>query len=161
MARYGQAYKERVVARLLPPESADLDEVSRAVGLSVPTLLRWRADALALASGERPGAGGPRWTAAARLDAVIATASLDDNARAAWCREHGLFMAELNGWRRDAVAGLGAPKAIGPAGTREDRRRIKDLQRELARKDKALAETAALLVLSKKLSAVFHMGGDI
>ena len=160
MARYGQAYKDRVVARLLPPESAEVDEVSRAIGVSVPTLLRWRADALATASGERPGAGSPRWTAAARLDAVIATASMDDNARAAWCREKGLFMAELNGWRRDAVAGLGEPKAASSAAAREDRRRIKELERELNRKDKALAETAALLVLSKKLSAVFHMGGD-
>ena len=66
MARYGQAYKDRVVARLLPPESAEVDEVSRAVGLSVTTLLRWRAEAVATASGERPGAGSPRWTAAAR-----------------------------------------------------------------------------------------------
>ena len=160
MARYGQAYKDRVVARLLPPESAEVDEVSRAVDLSVTTLLRWRAEAVATASGERPGAGSPRWTAAARLDAVIATASMDDNARAAWCREKGLFMAELNGWRRDAVAGLGAPKAASTAAVREDRRRIKELERELNRKDKALAETAALLVLSKKLSAVFPKGGD-
>ena len=50
MARYGQAYKDRVVARLLPPESAEVDEVSRAVGLSVTTLLRWRAEAVATAS---------------------------------------------------------------------------------------------------------------
>jgi hypothetical protein len=44
--------------------------------------------------------------------------------------------------------------------TRQDRRRIKELERELQRKDKALAETAALLVLSKKLEAVFHRGED-
>ena len=42
----------------------------------------------------------------------------------------------------------------------EDRRRVKELERELHRKDKALAETAALLVLSKKLAAVFHKGED-
>jgi transposase len=81
MARYGQAYKDRVVARLLPPESAELDEVSRAVGLSVTTLLRWRADAVSATSGDRAGAGSPRWTAAARLVAVIATANMDDTAR--------------------------------------------------------------------------------
>ena len=160
MARYGQAYKDRVVARLLPPESVEVGEVSRAVGLSVTTLLRWRSDAVSAASGDRPGAGSPRWTAEARLDAVIATANMDDNARAAWCREHGLFMPELNGWRRDAVAGLGEPKTASSAAAREDRLRIKALERELNRKDKALAETAALLVFSKKLSAVFHMGAD-
>jgi hypothetical protein len=47
----------------------------------------------------------------------------------------------------------------GPTAKR-DRRRIKELERDLHRKDKALAETAALLVLSKKLSAIFHEGGD-
>ena len=69
MARYGQPYKDRVVARLLPPESSAPDVVSREVGVSVETLERWRAQALAAAAAEQPGAGGQRWTAAARLEA--------------------------------------------------------------------------------------------
>ena len=47
MARYGQAFRDRIVARLLPPESAAIDVVSREVGVSVGTLERWRAQALA------------------------------------------------------------------------------------------------------------------
>ena len=47
MARYGQAYQDRIVARLLPPESSAVDVVSREVGVSVATLERWRAAALA------------------------------------------------------------------------------------------------------------------
>jgi transposase len=160
VARYGQSYKDRVVARLLPPESSAVNEVSRQVGIRVGTLERWRAEALANASGERPGAGSQRWTAAARLEAVIATAAMDEATRGAWCREHGLYPAELDGWRQDAIAGLGAPRAGSAAEARQDRRRVKELERELHRKDKALAETAALLVLSKKLSAVFHIGED-
>ena len=65
-------------------------------------------------------------------------------------------VADLDGWKQDAVAGLGEPRAASAAEAREDRRRVKELERELHRKDKALAETAALLVLSKKLAAVFH-----
>ena len=42
MARYGQAFKDRVVARLLPPESAEVDAVAREIGVSVQTLERWR-----------------------------------------------------------------------------------------------------------------------
>ena len=42
MARYGQAFRDRIVARLLPPESAAIDVVSREVGVSVGTLERWR-----------------------------------------------------------------------------------------------------------------------
>ena len=160
VARYGQSYKDRVVARLLPPESSAVDEVSRQVGISVATLERWRAEALANAAGKRSGAGGQCWTAAARLEAVIATATMDEVTRSGWCREQGLYPAELDAWKRDAIAGLGEPRAASAAEARQDRRRVKELERELHRKDKALAETAALLVLSKKLSAVFHMGED-
>jgi transposase len=156
VARYGQAYKDRIVARLLPPESSAIDVVSREAGISMATLERWRAEALADGS----GGGSQRWTAAARLQAVITTASMDEATRSAWCREQGLYPAELDAWKQDAIAGLGEPRAASAAEARDDRRRVKELERELHRKDKALAETAALLVLSKKLSAVFRDGED-
>jgi hypothetical protein len=124
--------------------------VSREVGISVATLERWRAEALADAS----GVGTPRWTPAARLQAVIVTAAMDEAARSAWCREQGLYMAELEAWKRDAIAGLGEPRAASAVEARQDRRRVKELERELHRKDKALAETAALLVLSKNKAIV-------
>ena len=78
MARYGQAFRDRIVARLLPPESAAIDVVSRDVGVSVGTLERWRARALA-----EPGtlASSQRWPPAARLEAVITTAGMDEAAR--------------------------------------------------------------------------------
>ena len=160
MARFGQAYKNRIVARLLPPESSALEVVSREVGVSVATLERWRAEALANGTGNPRGSGGQRWTPAARLEAVITTAAMDEAARSAWCREHGLYPAELDGWKQDAIAGLGEPRAASAAEAREDRRRVKELECELHRKDKALAETAALLVLRKKLAAVFHQDED-
>ena len=157
MARYGQAFRDRIVARLLPPEGAAIDVVSREVGVSVATLERWRAQALA-APGEL--ASSQRWTPAARLEAVIATATMDEVARSAWCRGHGLYPAELDAWKRDAIAGLGEPRAGSALEARQDRRRVKELERELDRKDKALAETSALLVLSKRLRAVFRDGED-
>lgn len=79
MARYGRQFKERVVARLLPPESSPMEEVSNSVGIGVSTLERWRAEILAGASDDQPR----RWTPAARLEAVIATAGLDETARSA------------------------------------------------------------------------------
>ena len=144
------------MARLLPPESSAIDLVSREVGISVATLERWRAGALANGA----AAGSQRWTAAARLQAVIVTAAMDEAARSAWCREQGVYLVELDAWKRDAIAGLGEPRVASAMEARQDRRRVKELERELHRKDKALAETAALLVLTKKLSAVFHQGED-
>ena len=100
-------------------------------------------------------------TVPARLQAVIITAAMDEGTRSGWCREQGLYPAELEAWKRDAIAGLGEPRAASAVEARQDRRRVKELERELHRKDKALAETAALLVLSKKLAAVFHEGEDV
>jgi len=156
LARYGQAFKDRAVARLLPPESASPEVVAREIGVSVDTLERWRSDALLQPVTERV------WTAAARLEAVISTAALDESARSAWCREHGVFPQQLQQWRENATQALAEPEEAraSPQQTKHDRRRIKELERELRRKDKALAETAALLVLSKKLEAIFHKDED-
>jgi transposase len=154
MARYGQQFKDAVVARLLPPESSSLEAVSQKVGISVATLERWRAAALASNDGR------PHWTPAARLEAVIATAAMDEAVRSAWCREHGLYPSDLDRWKQDAISGLGEPRDDSAAEAKQERRRIKELERDLSRKDKALAETAALLVLSKKLQAIFHDGED-
>ena len=148
------------MARLLPPESSAVEVVSREVGVSVATLERWRAGALVNGADDLRGGGGQRWTPAARLEAVIATAAMDEAARSAWCRGQGLYLSELDGWKRDAIAGLGEPRAASAVEARQDRRRVKELERELHRKDKALAETAALLVLAKKIQAVFHDGED-
>lgn len=156
MARYGQAFKDRVVARLLPPESAAVDEVAREVGVGAQTLERWRSDALSRPARERV------WTAPARLEAVITTAALDEAARSAWCREHGVYAQQLQQWRDSATQALAEPAEAraSPQQTKQDRRRIKELEREVRRKDKALAETAALLVLSRKVSAIFNQGED-
>ena len=136
------------MARLLPPESAAIGVVSREVGVSVATLERWRAGALAAPEALTTT---QRWTPVARLEAVITTAALDEAARSAWCREQGLYPAELEAWKHDAIAGLGEPRAASAVEARQDRRRVKELERELHRKDKALAETAALLVLRKNV----------
>lgn len=155
MARYGQAFKDRAVARLLPPESSGVEVVAQSVGVSVATLERWRSDALA--DGKKSGG----WTAAARLDAVITTASMSEEEVNAWCRAQGLYPSELVQWRQAATGALEQPSGAGsgrPSGV--ERRRVRELERELRRKEKALAETAALLVLSKKLEAIFHTDAD-
>jgi transposase len=156
MARYGQAYKDRAVARLLPPESAAVEAVAREIGVAAGTLQRWREDAQS-----RP-ARGRAWTAAGRLEAVITTAAMGETGKSAWSREHGVYPDELDKWRTSAAAALTEPEEAraSPQATRADKKRIKELERELLRKDRALAETAALLVLSKKVAAIFNKGED-
>ena len=141
---------------MLPPESASLDDVAQEIGVAAATLERWRSDALSRPARERA------WTAAARFDAVLTTASMDEATRSAWCRAKGVYPQELAAWRTQATEALATPEEAraSPQQTKQDRRRIKDLERELRRKDRALAETAALLVLSKKVAAIFNRGED-
>ena len=144
------------MARLLPPESAALDLVAREVGIGAGTLERWRADAQS-----RP-ARGRAWTAGARLEAVITAAAMDEAGKSAWCRQYGVFPADLDKWRLSATTALAEPEEVraSPQATRQDKKRIKELERELLRKDRALAETAALLMLSKKVVAIFNKAED-
>jgi len=156
VARYGQAFKDRAVARLLPPESAAVELVAQQVGIGSGTLERWREEAQSMP------ARGRAWTAAARLQAVITTAALPAAGKSAWCREQGIYPAELDKWCASASAALADPQdaPASPQATRQDRKRIKELERELLRKERALAEAAALLVLSKKVAAIFPRGED-
>lgn len=127
-------------AALLGPDSRGAE-----VGVSVSTLERWHSEALAQSPGKMV------WTAAARFDALLVTAAMDESAKAAWCRANGVYLKDLQAWRESATQGLGAPGEIraSPNQIKQDQRRIKELERDLRRKNAALAETTALLVLSK------------
>lgn len=151
MARYGQEFKDRAVARLLPPENASIKDLASEIGVGASTLERWRSDALAQPGRERV------WTAAARFDAVLTTAAMDEASKSAWCRTNGVYPQELATWRENAMTALAseAPRTSAQE-AKQNRRKIKELEREIRRKDKALAETAALLVLSKKVAAIFN-----
>ena len=87
---------------------------------------------------------------------------MSESGQSAWCRGHGVYPAELDKWRMNCTAALAEPEEAraSPQATRADRKRIKELERDLLRKDRALAETAALLVLSKKVAAIFNEGED-
>jgi transposase len=139
VARYSNEFKERAMARLVPPESAEITRLSREIGVPVATLERWLTDALSRPVLERVR------KAAARLEAVIATPAMDEAQWSAWCREQGLFPEDLQQWRQSAPAALSQPEEAraSPQETRDDRRRIKEPERDLRRKGKALAETAA------------------
>ena len=91
----------------------------------------------------------------------LETAALNEVDLAEYCLKRGLFAAQIVAWRSACEQANDWDRAstarLGRA-TKEEKKRVKDLERELARKDRALAETAALLVLRKKAAAIW--GGD-
>ena len=99
------------------------------------------------------------WSSAQRMGALHESYSLSGEALAGWCREHGLFEHQLRQWHDDfCAAGVSAVREA-PGAFRELQRQHDLLQRELRRKEKALAEVAALLVLQKNFQALLE-GAD-
>ena len=94
---------------------------------------------------------------------VVEVAALNEAEQGEYCRQRGLYPEQLQNWRRaceQANAGQAGPLAQSKYDAQTDKRRIQALERELRRKDKALAEAAALLVLRKKAEAIWGTDED-
>ncbi|WP_396223948.1 hypothetical protein [Gemmatimonas sp.] len=100
-------------------------------------------------------------TGADKLRVVQEAAALDETALGALLRREGLQMADLTAWRQAAEQALEAKPARPKPGASAEAKRVQELERELARKERALAEAAALLVLKNKAHAIWGDADDI
>lgn len=159
---YSPERKAAVLKRMLPPHTMAIRLLSQEEGISEATLHKWRAEARG--RGQLPAdadAGPEGWSSPDKFAAVLETASLDEADLAGYCRKRGLYPAQIAAWRsacEQANDWDRASSARRGQATKEEKKRVKDLERDLARKDRALAETAALPVLRKKAQAIW--GGD-
>lgn len=159
MPRYSEERKLAVLKKLLPPNNKSVNEVAREEGISEATLYNWRTKAKQQGN-PVPGSGktSDNWSAEAKLAVVIETATLSETELSEYCRQKGLYPEQVKEWK---AACIQAQRSEAERGKQEreqskkDKKRIKELERELNRKEKALAETAALLVLRKKLNALW------
>jgi len=168
--KYSDEFKATMVRKLAAPSGPSATRLAAEVGVHQATLSRWLREA-GRVNGSAivrfpPQARSPmcakrpqEWTAEEKLAVVIAAAGVPDEERGAFLRRQGLHEAQLDEWRQQVLAGLGnrPARSARPAA---EARRIKDLEKELRRKDKALAEAAALLVLQKKVRAIWGDGDD-
>ncbi|MFN2310315.1 MAG: IS3 family transposase, partial [Gammaproteobacteria bacterium] len=131
-------------------------------GIGESTLFSWRAEARGKGQLLPDADAGPEgWSSRDKFAAVLETAALNEADLAEYCRKSGLFPEQIKAWRMACEQANDWDRAstarVGQA-TKEEKKRVKELERNLARKEKALAEAAALLVLRKKASAIW--GGD-
>lgn len=96
------------------------------------------------------------WTVEQRLNALMETGAMPEGERASWCRKRGVFSHHLEQWKKDILS-LSTPNnsALKFKGTARLKKENAALKKELNRKDKALAEMAALLVLKKKADFIW------
>ena len=157
MKRYSPERKAAILKQLLPPYSRSVAELARQEGVSDVTLYNWRKQ-MQTKGGVVPNKKllPDRWSAEAKIAAVAETLTLSEVELNEYCRKNGLFSEQVKSWK-EACLNSQRP-ATKPAKAeveeaRRDKKRIRLLEKELQRKEQALAEAAALLVLRKKLNA--------
>jgi len=156
---------------MVGPRAVSANALSQEAGVSQGSLSRWLREVgsvggMTQSSGKQKK-GKKTWTGAEKLRVLTAAAGLSESDLGALLRREGLHETQLAEWRQAAEAALGettrgrAPKPSGEAAREAAREamhaaaHIKGLEREIRRKDKALAETAALLVLKKKVQELW------
>ena len=156
---YSKELRERAIAQLLPPINASLSTVSKELNIPYQTLYAWRTQS---SKQQVPvsQAGEPEdlIDAQTKFKVVLETASLNEVDLAAYCRSKGLYVEQIAQWRAHCEASFN-PKPMSAA-ERTNAKRIQLLERELLRKEKALAEAAALMILRKKAEAIWGLGEE-
>jgi transposase-like protein len=162
MKQYSEEFKSNIIAKMLPPNSIPVPDLARDTGVPKDTLYSWRikqqrcngnAAAKQLPSGEL--------SSAQKFSVVMETASLNEVELSEYCRRKGLYAEQISAWR-DTCAQANASVSAKVERTKltTQAKQIKQLEAELRRKEKALAEAAALLVLQKKVRAIWEENED-
>ena len=168
--QYSDMFKQAMIQKMSGPDPISASALSKQVNVSQTTLSKWLRMA-----GIGPFYGYPNnaheytkmakikdskrpndWSAEDKLKVILEAASLDDQQLGAFLRQKGLHQSHLDQWRSQMIEALqnGCAKKSRRR-KNDDAKRIRSLEKELKRKDKALAETAALLVLKKKVQEIW------
>lgn len=156
--RYSEEFKSSIIAKMLPPQNVSIPDLVKETGVPKDTLYTWRIQYREAHGGEvnRNQQTGSL-TNEEKLAVIIETATLSEVELGEYCRRKGFYREQIADWKNGFVQGSSAPISKAEREQlKEQTATIKQLEKELNRKDKALAETAALLVLQKKFQALWE-----
>jgi transposase len=160
--QYSEKFKSRMVGKMAGPRGVSANALSGEVGINQPTLSRWLREARTVSGMSKLSRESKKkvssdrskdWSSEEKFRVVVESRNLSEEALGAFLREEGLHQVQLDEWAEAMFSGLTTPKKSKPAVA--ETKRIKKLERELRRKEKALAEAAALLILQKKVQAIW------
>lgn len=166
---YSKAFKALMVRKMADPNGPSPMSMARDIGVSRSTLYRWASETDTLDVVDQPeppsfsksmqrmsNVKRPQdWSPEEKLAVVLEAMSLSEEDLGPFLRSRGLHEAHLQQWHDQILCGLEPLPA-----KRAERRRIQELEKEIRRKDKALAEAAALLVLKKKAQDLWEDEDD-
>ena len=156
--QYSEKFKAEMVSKLMGPSTQSANRLSQECGVSQATLSKWlrQAKVSAMKTPPKPKpVARKRWSPEEKMRVVLAAASAGESGRGELLRREGLHEVELERFQTELEELVKGAPSQPAKGKPADKKRIKELERELHRKDRALAEATALVVLSKKLQAYF------
>jgi transposase len=156
---YSKEFKDSVVVKILNRGGRTIDEVCSEVGVLKTSARNWIKASAMVASKSPKDSKGRRmkWTPEAKLKAVVDTTNLVDTDLGHYLRKEGLYSTQVTEWRSDILQKL----SVKPTYKRDERDdKIRVLEREILRKDKALAEASALLILEKKVALIWGRSAE-
>ena len=153
--KYNEAFREQAVQKLLQRGDKTISCIAEELNINVFTLKNWLKQYRPYTMSENKTTKRPiDWTPEERLQALMASHGLEEEDLNAFCRAQGVFPHHLKAWRQAFINGT-HPAAQAPS-DKSLRDEKKQLKKDLQRKEKALAEAAALLVLQKKFQAFWE-----
>ena len=160
--RNSSQFKEAILNKL-SQSGLSVRRFAQQEGINLSTLYSWQKQFNTSGFSVSKDSSSDKWSSEAKFAAVLETSTLSEIELSEYCRKNGLFPDQLKTWKLACMAAnTGKPVKTAKAtpSHKSDKKRIKELERELNRKEKALAETAALLVLRKKFNAYWEEKED-
>ena len=152
---YSHAVRQSVLKKVLPPKGRSIADVSRESGINQQTIRNWikRSETGIFEDGNQDSC--PRFlTPREKCQLVVEAAGIDDEQLGEFLRERGLHSEHITIWDQELRDMIDKKNEQQDKEKKALKKKVKELEKELLRKEKALAEAAALLILKKKLEAL-------
>lgn len=164
MQSYSTERKEAILKRLSAPFNESIATLSKNEGIPVATLYTWqKLEKGSGKMGSKKESNVNALSAESQFTIIVETALMNEEECSQYCREKGLYPEQIKQWKQDFISGMKGKVVANSqekVQTQKDKKKIKQLEKELHRKEKALAEAAALLILRKKLNAFYGEGSE-
>jgi transposase-like protein len=179
--RYSEELRTLIVEQMMAPVNRSVAQLAREYKITPVTLRHWRAQARKTQLVPGNSLSSERWSSPDKFRVVLETASLNEIEFSQYCRSKAVLPEQVEQWRLACerantlpelrssagtetpvglASGMVRGGAAAPAFSLEAQKKIRALERNIARKDAALAEAAALLTLGKKANAIWGKGGE-
>lgn len=161
MTHYPKEQKNSIIAKMLPPQNISVPLLAKETGIPTGTLYSWQHKARRRSVSKNPAGNTP--SNEERFTIILETASLNEIELGEYCRQKGIYPEHIKSWKDVFIHSSDSSAKMSKSQRQQAHQQsktIQQLQSELRRKDKALAEAAALLILQKKFQALWTEAED-